>query len=73
MEYNECARHSIKKGMSPMKKGIVPFNPIQNIKNAPSFGFGCNLSIDEESWGKKASSFLKESQTSYDNSGGVKF
>ena len=48
MEYNECARHSIKKGMSPMKKGIVPFNPLQNSKNAPSFVFGYNLSIDEE-------------------------
>ena len=48
MDYNECARHSIKKGMSPMKKGIVPFNPLQNSKNAPSFGFGYNLSIDEE-------------------------
>ena len=73
MEYNECAKHSIRKSMSPLKKGIVPFNPLQNSKNAPSFGFGCNLSIDEESWGQNASSFLKESQSSYDNSGGVKF
>jgi hypothetical protein len=28
LEYNDCARHSIQKSMSPLKKGIVPFNPI---------------------------------------------
>lgn len=32
-EYNECAKHTIKKDMSP-KKRVVPFNPLNTCENA---------------------------------------
>jgi len=80
LEYNECARHSVKKNISQKKsKKVVPFNPLDsyNTNGEPYFGFGLKgVSMDEESYGRqfhnKDLSALKDSchQLTYDSQGG---